>query len=100
VHGGNLTAALEWTTEPEKYKTNLRVGFGIWLDYDWRHKGWNTEDPGRNYFSPAQFTESVQGALAASDGYVWIYAEQPQWWTGAKLPPAYVEALRSARASE
>jgi hypothetical protein len=95
-----LTAALAWTAEPEKYKTNLRAGFGIWLDYDWRHKGWDTEDLGRNYFSPAQFAESVQGALEASDGYVWIYSEQPRWWTGEKLPAAYVEALRSARRSE
>jgi hypothetical protein len=36
-----------------------------------------------------------------ADEYVWIYSQSPRWWseTGAStnLPPAYVEAVRSAR---
>jgi hypothetical protein len=95
-----LTTARQWSSEPEKYRQHVRAGFGLWLDYDWPHKGWNKDDPTKNYFSPPQFAESVQAALAASDRYVWIYSEQPRWWTGENLPPAYIEALRTASASE
>jgi len=95
-----LTTARDWTAEPEKYRKHVRAGFGLWLDYDWQHKGWATDDLSKNYFSPPQFSESVRAALAASDKYVWIYSEQPRWWTGEKLPLQYVEALRTARESE
>ena len=42
----------------------------------------------------------VRTALRASEGYVWVYTEQPRWWTKEKLPPAYVEALTKARAGQ
>jgi hypothetical protein len=35
--------------------------------------------------------------LEVSDEYVWIYTEQPRWWTSERLPAAYIDALRSAR---
>jgi len=89
--------ALDWTADREKYARHARAGFGLWMDYDWRKHGWNVEQPDENYFSPAAFTASVRAALELSDEYVWIYTEQPRWWTNEKLPPAYIEALRNAR---
>ena len=66
------------------------------MDYDWRENGWNVSDSSRNYFTPEQFESSVKAAVARSDQYVWVYTEQPRWWTREKLPLPYVEALRRA----
>src|SRR5438046_10300176 len=67
------------------------------MDYDWRRKGWNVEDFAKNHFSPTEFETAVRSALRLSDEYVWIYTEQPRWWTKEKLPQAYVDALAKAR---
>jgi len=87
----------------EKYRRVMSFGFGVWLDYDWRAKGWDEKDPSKNYFTPDSFERSVRKALEAADGYVWIYTETPRWWSEetkgrpVKLPPAYTEALRRAK---
>ncbi len=75
----------------------MKAGFGLWMDCDWRRKGWNVTDFSKNHFSPTEFEGAVRSALQVSDGYVWIYTEQPRWWTRDKLPQAYVEALAKAR---
>lgn len=86
-----------WSAEPDKYQRHVRAGFGIWLDAYWRRIGWHADDLSLNYFMPAQFEASVREALEISDTYVWIYTEQPRWWTEEKLPKAYVDALRNAQ---
>lgn len=87
--------------DPEKYHRCVSLGFGLWMDHDWRKNGWNVEDVSKNYFTPETFETSVRAALAAADEYVWIYTETPRWWSEkdgpVKLPPAYAEALRKAR---
>jgi hypothetical protein len=93
------TTALEWAAVPEKYREHVRAGFGVWMDYNWRQKGWDTEDATKNHFTPDEFEASVRAALELSDRYVWIYTEQPRWWTNEKLPAAYVEALARAKLS-
>ena len=47
--------ALGWTALPERYKKRVQAGFGIWMDNDWRKKGWNVEDFTKNRFGPAEF---------------------------------------------
>ncbi len=89
--------SLGWTAVPEKYRKQVRAGFGIWMDCDWRTKGWDVADFTKNHFSPAEFEAAVRSALQVSDRYVWVYTEQPRWWTNEKLPPAYVEDLNRAR---
>lgn len=89
--------SLEWTDSPEKYRQHIHVGFGIMMDYNWRKIPWNISDVSKNYFSPAEFENSVRHALQTSDKYVWIYTEQPRWWTNEKLPNDYIEALIKAR---
>jgi hypothetical protein len=85
----------------EAYRRVVSAGFGLWLDYDWRKKGWDTRDPGKNYFSPSGFEASLRAALEQSDEYVWIYTETPRWWSekgeSVALPPAYGDAIRRAR---
>jgi hypothetical protein len=92
--------ALAWTAAPEKYRSQVKAGFGIWMDNNWRRKGWNVTDFSRNHFSPAEFGNVVGSALRVSDEYVWIYTEQPRWWSKEKLPQAYVDALSNARKSK
>jgi len=87
--------------ESEKYKQVVSAGFGLWLDYDWRKKGWDTAELARNYFAPESFGASLRQALARSDEYVWVYTETPRWWSAegkrVKLPEAYEAAIRNAR---
>ena len=42
----------------------------------------------------------MRAALDVSDEYVWIYTEQPRWWTNERLPNEYVRALANARMSD
>ncbi len=83
------------------FRRVVSPGFGIWLDNDWRKKGWDVADPSKNYFTPEAFEASVRAALERSDEFVWIYTETPRWWSPAggpvKLPAAYDAALRRAR---
>jgi hypothetical protein len=90
--------SLGWTAVPDKYTTQMKAGFGLWLDH--KKKGWDVADFSKNYFSPAEFEAAVRSALEVSDGYVWIYSERPKWWTGEMLPQAYVESLVKARRAE
>lgn len=87
----------KWTAAPEKYRRHVRAGFGLWMDYDWRKKGWETTEVSKNHFTPESFGAAVRAALRVSDGYVWVYTEQPRWWTREKLPQAYIDALKKAR---
>ncbi len=83
--------------DPEKYRHRIEAGFGIWMDCDWRGKGWSLTDFSKNHFTPAEFEKSVRAAMEVSDEYVWVYTEQPKWWTNEKLPREYVEALKKGR---
>ena len=85
----------KWTSEPERFRQQVRVGFGLWLDNDWDIHGWNEKDFSKNYFTPPAFEQSVRAALTVSDEYVWIYSGTPRWWTNEKLPRAYIDALKS-----
>lgn len=91
--------SLEWTAVPNKYDQHVEAAFGIWMDCRWRQVGWNLDDFSKNYFTPKEFETTVKAALDVSDEYVWIYTEQPRWWTNERLPPEYVSALRNARSS-
>ncbi len=94
------TAPSEWSGHPAQYRRHVEAGFGLWMDQDWRRLGWSTIDFTTNYFTPAEFESAVRSALRVSDEYVWIYTEQPRWWTDERLPQAYVEALAAARSAE
>lgn len=90
--------ALDQTAVPEKYKSQVKAGFGLWMDH--KRKGWDVADFSKNYFSPNEFEAAVRSALEVSDGYVWVYSERPKWWTNEMLPQAYVEAMAKARKAE
>lgn len=85
----------------ERYHRVVSAGFGLWLDYDWRNKGWHTDQLERNYFSPERLEASLRAAVEQSNEYVWIYTEKPRWWSeqgvAVNLPGAYVETVRRVR---
>ncbi len=87
--------------DPAKYGRVVSAGFGLWMDYDWRKRGWDAGDPAKNYFTPESFGASLRRALERSDAYVWVYTETPRWWSEGgirvKLPDAYEAAIRRAR---
>ena len=87
--------------DPEKYKQVMSLGFGVWMDDNWRTHGWDVQDVSKNYFTPEVFEQVVRKALDTSDEYVWIYTEKPRWWSDnggpVDLPAAYDAALRRAK---
>src|SRR3954469_11087806 len=38
-------------SDEERYHQFVSIGFGLWLDHDWRKRGWS-EDASKNYFTP------------------------------------------------
>ncbi len=95
----------EWLSRrsrvPDRYRRHMRLAFGLWLDYQWRCTacyGWDPEDPSKNHFTPSRFREALRLALKYTDQYVWVYTEQPNWWTGERLHADYYDALREAQA--
>lgn len=84
-----------------KFRRHSSLGFGLWMDCDWRIKAWDVNDFTKNHFTPAEFETSVRSALATADKYVWIYTEKPKWWTPPDgkpelLPKLYEDAVRKA----
>jgi hypothetical protein len=89
--------------DAKRYREFFSFGFGVWMDNNWRRKGWDLADMSKNFYTPDEFERSVATALRTADEYVWIYTEQPKWWTAGgkaeKLPEAYDQALRRAASS-
>jgi hypothetical protein len=85
----------------ENYARHFSLGFGLWMDCDWRKTGWDTNDFSKNFYTPEAFENSVRAGLQTADEYVWVYSEQPRWWSAedktVKLPEAYADAVRRAR---
>jgi hypothetical protein len=94
------TGLLPIVRNEAKYHQRFSLGFGLWMDKDWRKIGWDTSDFSKNYFAPEKFESSVRKALETVDEYVWIYTESPRWWSderaSVKLPQEYLEATRRA----
>ncbi len=74
------SAGTRLSTVPELYRRHVEAGFGLWLDH----------------FSPAGFAEALAHALAASDGYVWVYSQAPGRFPN-DLPQAYLDAILRQR---
>src|SRR6185312_1971423 len=57
------SGVLPYVADANRYHARFRLGFGVWLDEDWRKRGWNPSDPSKNYFTPAKFQAAVGDAL-------------------------------------
>ena len=94
VHRGYPALSTLVGTEQQR---RISVAFPVWIDFESNKGQWNTLDPSRNRYSPESFGRVIADAARASDRYVWVYSEQPRWWTGENLPKSYVRALERAR---
>jgi len=87
--------------DSDKYHRYFSIGFGVWMDNKARRAAWDQRDFAKNFYTPDAFEKTVRAALDRTDEYVWIYTEQPKWWTAQgipdKLPAEYERALRRAR---
>ncbi|MCS7224697.1 MAG: hypothetical protein NZ959_09120 [Armatimonadetes bacterium] len=93
-------SAMPYVYDPEKYAQHYSFGFGIWMDYDWRGKGWHLNDFSKNHFRPDELEKALTTALEIADRYVWVYTEQPRWWSAEgpqRLPQEYFQAVAKAR---
>jgi hypothetical protein len=79
------------------YDRVMRVGFGLWLDYNSGKRGWHPEDPSRNHFQPNTWQNAINGAMQYSDRYVWLWNERLNWWTNEHMSDAYIEATREGK---
>jgi hypothetical protein len=95
---------LPFVADPARYARRFSFSFGIWMDKDSTDKGWSVDDFSKNGHLPETLEKVVAKALEVADEYVWLYTEQPKWWTapgGApdKVPAAYDEAVRRGKAA-
>jgi len=93
---------LPLVSEKNKYLKVFSFSFGIWVDSYWRQVGWRPDDLAKNFHTPDRFQLLVKTALETADEYVWIYSENPKWWTEdpgdkAEMPSAFTAALQRAR---
>ena len=82
---------------PQVYRRRVQAGFGLWVDFESDRRGWDVRAEVVPRRIPDGFGQALRGALAETDGYVWVYCEKPDWLTGRDLPAAYLAALRAAR---
>lgn len=84
-----IKGACQRLVSPEnraKYRAQVEVGFGVYLDAYWNPKDsewgrWYIDGPG----GPAgprieRLRANVSDALDVADQYVWIYGEKFRWW--------------------
>lgn len=79
--------------DAQRYRAFFRLGFGIWLDYNWPRLGWSPHEPELNYFTPAGLVQWLRFARRYSDGYAWVYSNKFTWWNPDSVSQAYVDAL-------
>jgi len=80
----NLTGPAFALVAPEnraKYRAQMQVGFGFYLDMYVNPEGnkyYRGPKPGGTRLD--RLRDNLAAALGASDQYVWVYGEQSRWW--------------------
>jgi len=62
---------------PEQFRKKVRTATGIWLD---RNSRWFPDEIEKNFWSPERYQKAITNALAANDGFIWLYCERPTFW--------------------
>ena len=85
--------APKFSNNPELFKNNLKVGFGLWMSLGGQFDPDNFDNNG---FRPEELEHALHYALLNSDGFVWLYSAGLDWWRQG-VPQPYLEAIRRAR---
>jgi hypothetical protein len=100
-----MKGACQELVSPEnraKYRAQVQVSFGIYLDAYWNPKEspWYIDAPGGSRVD--RLRANVGTALEAADEYVWIYGEKFRWWptpNGGVRKESWPEALPGSDAA-
>jgi hypothetical protein len=105
-----IKGACQELVSPEnraKYRAQVQVSFGIYLDAYWNPKDSPYYLDGLGGPRVERLRANTSAALAAADEYVWIYGERFRWWptpnqgvrpeTWPEALPGSEQALRYAR---
>lgn len=81
---------------PEKFEKQVKIGFGLWLDYQ---NKWEIEPEKikMNYFSPIEWSKTLNYALKHTDKYVWIYSQQAKFFQNFNIPQNYLDIFFSLK---
>jgi hypothetical protein len=99
-----MRGACQELVSPEnraKYRAQVQVGFGIYLDAYWNPKPTNWYIDGLGGPRVNRLSANVEDALRVADQYVWIYGEKFRWWptpNGGVKAEAWSEALPGSEA--
>ncbi len=72
----------------------MQVGYGLWVDVHCGDGGLPPEGCG---FSQEDFREALTYATAHTDGYVWVYSQKINWYTGYGIPGAWRDLFAEFR---
>lgn len=81
----------------EKFRQMFTVGHGLYLDAHVNppESSWHIDRSGST--SARRLQANTTAAMAAADGYVWLYGERARWWPGGKQSrPTWEEAMPGA----
>lgn len=90
-----LDDGLKLTQYPERFRSQVQMGFGLWIDYG--GKLWDQQDHSKNFFSPDQWGKSLRYGLTHSDQYVWVYSHHARFFNNPNIPETYLKAFQAAR---
>jgi hypothetical protein len=82
--GTQIKGACQELVSPEnraKYRAQVQVSFGIYLDAYWNPKGSPWYIDGQGGPRVERLRANVQNALYVADEYVWVYGEKFRWWS-------------------
>ena len=86
--------AAKLSTDPQRYKRLIKVGFGIFVHGGAGEYSLN-EDVSRNSLTPTQFYNVLRYAAEYSDGYIWLYSLP---WMN--MPRAYLDVVSDFRSQK
>ena len=90
-----LEDGIKITKYPEKFKKQVKMGYGLWLDYG--GKGFDINDFENNYFTPEEFENALGYALKYTDEYVWIYSHHARFFNNPNIPEKYINAFKNVK---
>ena len=82
----------------DKYRRQVQASQALYVDQLFSLRADRLPSAFMSAEEQARLAEhNVYWGLTCCDGYMWLYSENMNWWTGERAPPMLAEAVRSAR---